>query len=79
MKSDYKNIGHPRDQLIEEMGEVLQAIGKAQRFGYFNKNPEVKKPVTNNFDDIIEELNDLEEAIRIFRSHLWVKLKLKKK
>lgn len=40
MNPKYQNIGHSRDKLIEEIGEVLQAIGKAERFGYFEGHPD---------------------------------------
>lgn len=32
----YKMIGTPEDKLLEELGELIQAICKAKRFGLFS-------------------------------------------
>jgi NTP pyrophosphatase (non-canonical NTP hydrolase) len=52
--------------LIEECGEVLQVIGKLQRFG---ENPTDHKTGIkyDNIIDLLAELNDLERAIRLVR------------
>ncbi len=66
----YNDIGAPIDRLIEEIGEVLQAWGKIQRFGMFNSDPEAEDdPNTNNMRDFINELNDLKNATA--ETYLW--------
>lgn len=59
----YNDIGKPIDRLIEEIGEVLQAWGKIQRFGMFNVDPNADEDsTTDNLKDFIGELNDLKCA-----------------
>jgi NTP pyrophosphatase (non-canonical NTP hydrolase) len=78
MNPKYKDIGKPRDKLVEEIGEVLQALSKAERFGYFNCNPE---PINNiqtnqtNLEHLVDELGDLEIAIQGLRADLWRRVK----
>lgn len=57
MKEKYKNVGHIKWRIIEEAGEVLQAIAKAERFGYGNYHPD--RPDSNNRQEILNELKDL--------------------
>lgn len=60
--------------VVEEFGEVLQAIGKAGRFGLQSYHPD--KPQENNADAIVRELKDLKYAIErlekdpVFKSSL---------
>ena len=49
-------------RLIEECGEVLQAIGKLQRFGPDNHHPRDEGKRTNR-DRLLDELQDLRQAI----------------
>ncbi len=58
---DYKNVGSPEAKVIEEVGELLQAMMKADRFGWFNHHPE--RPGRTNMDDVKYEMNDVVEAI----------------
>lgn len=58
---DYQHIGTAQDKVIEECGEVLQAIGKANRFGYFNHHPD--RSGKTNIDELRYELSDLVSAI----------------
>ena len=57
---DYENIGDPKDRVIEEAGEVLKAIGKANRFGLFNYHPFT---LMTNIDKIRYEIDDLVDAL----------------
>jgi len=54
---DYKNIGGLQDKLLEEVGEVFKALGKARRFGYFNWHPD--RPESTNIKELYDEINDL--------------------
>lgn len=54
--------------LIEECGEVLEAVGKTQRWGLNSYNPELSSEQREtNREWILRELNDLEQAIQIVR------------
>jgi NTP pyrophosphatase (non-canonical NTP hydrolase) len=58
---DYEKIGSRKSKTIEEIGEVLQAIGKVERFGLFNFHP--GRPKSNNFDVMPEaEVNSFIKA-----------------
>jgi NTP pyrophosphatase (non-canonical NTP hydrolase) len=54
--------------LVEECGEVLAAVGKAQRWGLDSYNPElaIDERETNR-EWILRELKDLELAISIVK------------
>lgn len=69
MDENYKptNSDEAIAYLIEECGEVLQAAGKCLRFGYTNWNPNIPVKITNR-EQLLEELLDLENAIRIVKS-----------
>jgi len=66
MDKKFKDVGEIEDRLLEECGEVIQAISKARRFGYFNFHPD--RPESNNLDDILAELKDLKSRIREFEN-----------
>ncbi len=66
MKKKYKDIGEIEDKLLEECGEVIQAVSKARRFGYFNYHPD--RPDSNNLSDILAELKDLKSRIKEFEA-----------
>ena len=63
----YKNIGEPETKVQEECSEVIKAICKAQRFGWFNYHPD--DIGYNNICRIEDEMDDLIET--------WGKLKQK--
>ena len=63
-----KTVGTTLAYLVEECGEVLAAVGKAQRWGLESTNPEI--PVSEretNRKWILRELKDLENAIALTR------------
>lgn len=66
---DYEMIGTPEDKVIEEAAELIQAIMKARRFGYFNFNPlSVNK--TTNILSIQNEMYDVEMKLREYKRYL---------
>jgi NTP pyrophosphatase (non-canonical NTP hydrolase) len=73
MKPQYKprTTNQKLGYLVEECGEVLAAIGKAQRWGLENFNPEipVEQRETNRYW-ILRELADLDVAIDMLREDL---------
>lgn len=71
----YKDIGSADIRLQEEMGEVLKAKAKAERFGWFNRNP-LKLMSKTNIDKLLAELDDLEKVLKDYRNSV---LQIKKK
>jgi len=65
---NYVNIGSNTIKLIEECGELIQAVCKGDRFGWQNKYPDKDSP-TNleileyEFEDLIRAFNNLKEEI----------------
>ena len=71
VKEEYKPttqmqvLGH----FLEELGEVLQAIGKSIRFGWDSSNPELpKEKRITNLQWVKEEVRDLERAMSNFKN-----------
>ena len=58
----YKNIGSPEIRAIEECGEVIQAITKGMRFGWFNFHPD--RPGSSNLIELWMEFEDLKKSIK---------------
>lgn len=59
------------DSVIEEVGEVLQAIGKYKGFGPKSVNPLSVDPYEpTNYDRLQAELDDLIEACYSLKRHL---------
>lgn len=56
----YKHIGNPEDRIIEECGEILQAVIKGKRFGWDNHHP--NKPNISNLRKLYDEIHDVKEA-----------------
>ena len=77
----YKNVGSVEDCLLEEMGELIQAIMKARRFGYWNHHPD--RPRSSNMDEVCCEICDVrekledytQELVQISRTHAPVQVK----
>ena len=68
----YRNIGLPAMHLIEECGEVLQAICKGERFGWDNYHPD-RLPRQTNLQDLENEILDIVEAFGDFKKSLTKK------
>jgi hypothetical protein len=66
---DYEKIGTPEDKLIEECAELIKAIMKARRFGYFGSKPSDPKKTTN-IDLIRAEMNDVQQRLGEYKKHL---------
>lgn len=55
----YKHIGTPAMRLAEECSEVIKAVMKIERFGYYYENPKTGKMF---IDELEEEMHDVLEA-----------------
>lgn len=64
-KHVHQALGH----VVEEMGEALQAAGKAQRWGLGSKNPFETNGETNA-EWLLRELEDVEITIKLLRAFL---------
>lgn len=64
MKKKWKGKGNVQIRMVEECGEVLQALGKAERFGYENRYPKNSKM---NYEKLLDEITDLEETLKELR------------
>ena len=60
-KKEYQNIGSPEDKAVEEMGELLQAIGKAKRFGWLASHPD--RLDQNNVTEARVEIKDVQSVL----------------
>ena len=59
--------------LVEECGEVLAAVGKTQRWGLDSVNPELDpNTAETNREWVLRELKDLEHAIALVRTALYI-------
>lgn len=65
----YKEIGTPVMRLVEECGELLQAISKGERFGWDNHHPD---RAVDNLWELRAEWQDLEEAYIRFLRHIQI-------
>jgi hypothetical protein len=70
MHSEYilPGLHQAKARFFEELGEVLRANGKCERFGFTNRYPDNNK--TNNIQDLMGELSDLEYALASFKKEL---------
>ena len=58
---EYMHVGDPVDCLVEECAELVQALMKVKRFGWFSAHPETN---VFNVDRVLSEMNDVEARIR---------------
>lgn len=73
VKPEYEpqTIAQMLGYLVEECGEVMAAVGKAQRWGLASSNPELPEDQREtNGDWILREMDDLEGAILRLRAAL---------
>ena len=61
MDKDYIGIGDEEDKAIEEMGELLQAIGKGKRFGWYASHPD--RIESDNIIEARSEIKDVQLAL----------------
>lgn len=64
----YNHIGSPVIRLVEECGELLQAISKGERFGWDNHHPDRK---VDNLTELRAEWRDLNDAYVRFVNHIF--------
>jgi len=65
---EYKSIGSIEDRVVEEIGEVLQAMSKAKRFGYKNYHPD--RPYSDNTRELLLEIVDLQTVLLDYQKQL---------
>ena len=73
MKPEYKPVTELQKlgYLVEECGEVMQAVGKSIRWGLDNYNPELpEEERETNRAWILRELEDLKLAIGIVKKEI---------
>ena len=75
---EFVHIGSIEDKVVEECAELIKAIMKAKRFGYFNHNPLVT-PLTKNIDNIISEMIDVRDRLKEYDNFLSIIQKNKEK
>ncbi len=61
MDLKYNTQGTPEIRVIEECGELIQALCKANRFGWFNWDP--RTPECKNIDNVLSEVDDVKSAL----------------
>lgn len=71
MHEEYRHIGTPAMRIIEECGEVLQALSKCERFGHDGFHPD-QHPDNHedNLDRLEGEVNDVVEALKDYKASL---------
>ena len=62
MDDRFKHIGEADDKLIEECSELIKAIIKAKRFGWFSRWPRPDGEI--NMDAVFREIEDVRKASR---------------
>ena len=61
MRSKRAEIEKAAMRVVEECGELLQCVGKGERFGWDNFHPD--RPTTTNLEELEIELEDLNMAV----------------
>lgn len=68
MHPEYIDIGSTESKVIEECGEVLQALMKVNRFGWFSYHPD--RPHNTNMMEVQLEIDDLRVALDNLEDHM---------
>lgn len=64
---DYAHVGDIEDRVLEELGELIQAISKARRFGYSSKHPETG---ISNYEQVTFEMSDVCDRMAEYKRYL---------
>ena len=65
-----KDVRSKMSYVVEEMGELAAAIGKAQRWGLRSSNPELPFERETNEEWILREMKDVRTALDILEERL---------
>jgi len=66
LDKNYREIGTPYNKLIEELGEVIQALCKAERFGLFT----IRHDSETNWYKIQREMDDVGDRWKEFKEYV---------
>ncbi len=62
------NTDNPIMRVIEECGELTQALYKVERFGWFTHHPD--RPNQTNMDEVFLEMNDVLDTMMKLTEHM---------
>jgi len=66
--ANYENFGDISDCTIEECAELIHALSKAKRFGWFSYHPYRTGP--SNIEQVTIEIGDVERRLKKLRKYL---------
>jgi hypothetical protein len=61
-------IESPTSHVLKECAELMMALCKAERFGWFSHHPD--RPDRSNMEDVKAEMDDVVEAIERLQVHM---------
>lgn len=64
---EYSHIGTPEAIAMEECSELIQALCKVDRFGWYSCHPETGK---QNLSQVLDEINDVESALCSLKNYI---------